>query len=499
MARPRPTGWGAGAATAPSAAAGPGAALPVSPEGRLDPDPVLHLLRRTTYGPTPALVAEVRDRGVQAWLDDQLAPAGIDDSACDAVVGRFPLYAMDPAELRTRLPQGDWAAMFETVRVALARRLWSRRQLLEIMVELWWDRLHVTVPSSEVWDSAPAYDRAVIRPHALGRYADLLLASAKSTAMLRYLDNASSRSASPNENYGRELLELHTVGVGAGFTEADVKASALVLTGWTLDAGTQSFAYRAGWHRTGSLSVLGWSAANDDPAGGFAVGEDYLRWLARHPATATQVAIRLARRFVADDPPAGLVARLAATYLAADTAIVPVLRVLLTSPELAGSVGAKVRRPGESLLATARALAVGPGPDTRGVEALHWAVAELGDAPLGWPAPNGYPDVAAAWDSPAATLGRWNTNLGLVQGWWKGLAYTDRVALLATPRPASCGALVDAVALRLVGQRLPAAPRDALLTFIGHQETDPVDDGTLRWQLDPLAALVLSSPLAALR
>ena len=473
------------------------------------PGDLRHLLLRTTYGLTPALLAEATALGPAAWLDRQLAPSTIEDSACDAVVARFPAYAMDPPQVHATYDDGSWEPMLATVRTAFVRACWSRRQLLEVMVEFWSNHLNTTAPSSGVWSSKGFEDRTVIRPHALGRFSDLLLASASSPAMLRYLDGAESRGSDPNENYGRELLELHTVGRDAGYTQAEVVDTARALTGrttWTpWNGGTAAnlglFGFRADWHHVGPLAVLGWTSANTSD--GQAVGDSLLRHLATHPATAARIAHKLCVRFVSDDPPAALVARLAQVYLASGTAVVPVLRALFASPEFAASAGGKQRRPYEDVVASVRVLGIEPAPtgtETRGIADVCWGLHELGQAPFGWHPPDGYPDVAAAWTGTGTALGRWNLHTGLAQGWWQGgLRYpgaTLAARLLPGPLPATRAELVARTADRLTVP-LPQAHLDALVTFLGGP--GPVREWDLGGVYSVLVALVLDSPLWSAR
>ena len=203
-----------------------------------------------------------------------------------------------------------------------------------------------------------------------------------------------------NENYGRELLELHTVGIEAKYSEKDVRNSAYIMTGRTVnDAG--EFEYEARRHWTGKVKVLGFTHANAKGSGGLAVGDAYLTYLATHPATARRIAHKLARRFVCDDPPQTLVDRLAQSYLDNGTAIVPVLRTMFRSIEFWMSTGLKTRRPLENVVATARILGVTPGAKTNeGLEGLYWMSNQLGQAPLNWGPPDGYPDIADAWARP---------------------------------------------------------------------------------------------------
>ena len=182
-------------------------------------------------------------------------------------------------------------------------------------------------------------------------------------------------------------------------------------------AGT--YTYTASRHATGAVNVLGFAHANATAEGGEAAACAFLDHLARHPATATRIATRLCVRFVADEAPATLVAKLAQVYLDNDTAIAPVLRALFTSAEFTAAVGQKVRTPFEDLTATVRALGLGPeASGVKALDALYNALVNAGNAPLRWAPPNGYPDVAAAWASPSAFLLRCNSHLNLAAGWY---------------------------------------------------------------------------------
>jgi uncharacterized protein (DUF1800 family) len=277
-------------------------------------DPDLHLLRRATYGPTPELAAEVRRTGMTAWLDAQLHPlTAVADPAMDTLARRYPRQSLAVWQARDQLaPDDRWALMEEAVDLHIARATWSRRQLLEVLADFWSNHLNVTCPSSDVWDSRHLYARDVIRKHALGTFSDMLVASARHPAMLAYLDNATSSKKAPNENHGRELLELHTVGVDGGYTEKDVRSSALILTGLSVDSDSGEYEYKPIRHYVGPVTVMGFSHANSSALAGEAVAVAYLRYLARHPATARRIARKLAVRFVSDAPPETLVSRLAA-------------------------------------------------------------------------------------------------------------------------------------------------------------------------------------------
>jgi uncharacterized protein (DUF1800 family) len=370
------------------------------------------------------------------------------------------------------------------------------------MVDFWSNHLAVTCPHEAVWDSRHHYDAQVVRRHALGRYADMLRAAIFHPAMLTYLNNASSTKSNPNENLGRELLELHTVGVGGGYSEADVLTCARILTGLSIDWSTGEYRYRPGQHWVGPVRVLGFSAANAS-SDGTAVVVALLDHLARLPATARRIARRLAVRFVSDAPPAALVERLAATYLRHDTAIRPVLWQLFTSAEFAAARDRKVRRPFEALAASVRTLDLRPpASGVQTMRELSWILGDLGHAPLGWPQPDGYPDTAAAWQSAAGTLLRWNTNINLAGGWWPNTFVRGPLtALLPRTLPATHGQLVSALGARLLHRTLPTAHRDAICAFLEVQPGTPLrkDSAAVTWRLPYVVALLLDAPAHMLR
>jgi len=392
--------------------------------------------------------------------------------------------------------------MIDLCLAAIARAAWSRRQLLEVLVDLWSNQLNITCPSSQVWDSRARFDAEVIRRHALGRYQDMLRAAITHPAMITYLNNEESTKHNPNENLGREVLELHSVGVRGGYTERDVKVSALILTGLSVDWRTGAYAYHPEDHYVGPVRVMGFRHPNASADGRAAV-DAYLRYLATHPATAQRIARRLAVRFVRDDPPQALVDRLARVYLARGTAIAPMLVQLFASQEFAAAADAKVRTPYESLLASVRAL--GLTPPSAGVEPvreLYWSLASVGQQPFAWPRPDGYPDVAAAWQSAAGALARWNMNSSLAGNWWpQGFRRPALRSFLPAPLPATHGRLVEALAVRLRQRPVSAAERDAVCAFLGVRAGTALrtDSPAVTWRLEQVIALLLDAPTQAWR
>jgi hypothetical protein len=491
---------------------------------------VWHVARRASYGPSRALIADLTKLGPAKWLERQLAPASIPDTACDAMLARFgrPGTHTLPVglavryvnqALRTGTYGGAEVTRWEQRQVAgqahLVRALWSQRQLLTVMEDFWANHFNVSVDHDDVEQSREHY-QATLRAHALGRFSDLLWAAVSHPAMLTYLNNRESEAGHPNENLGRELLELHTVGVEAGYGEAGVKTSSRILTGLSVSEDSEEFMYKDWLHATGTVSLLGFTDKNASQAGGLAVARRYLDHLARHPQTARHVCRKLAVRFVSDSPSDALVTKLAGVYLGTGTDIAAVLRTLFSHHEFAASAGAKTQRPFERLVATLRAVGYGPPPLSKDplidnlytVRALHYRAGDTGNAPFAWPAPNGYPDVTGAWLSAAATLQSWNNRLGVIAGWWPGTqedssgkdvppySTMNLRGLLPDPLPATHGELVQAMAKRLFGRSLGSAHLTAVLTFLGVRSDTAVrpTSQSVGWQLPYWTALLLDSP-----
>jgi uncharacterized protein (DUF1800 family) len=293
----------------------------------------------------------------------------------------------------------------------------------ERLVAFWSNHFCVSVAKGQpVRVLAGAFEREAVRPHVLGRFSDMLLATATHPAMIFYLDNQQSigpnsragqrRGRGLNENLAREILELHTLGVAGGYTQADVTSLARIITGWSLrpdnsaDGPPGSFHFNANLHEPGDHALLG----RVYPEGGFEQGRAALADIARHPSTAQHIARKLARHFVADDPPASLVARLARVFRESEGDLALVSAALLDAPEAWSAPATKMRTPFEFLVAAGRACALQPeAPQIIG------PLRAMGQELWRPPGPNGFPDVAGAWASPegiktrldvAASIGR---------------------------------------------------------------------------------------------
>jgi uncharacterized protein (DUF1800 family) len=430
---------------------------------------VQQVLNRLGFGPRPGDVARVREMGVDRWIARQLAPERIDDRAADAVVASYEGLRIPTSELVSMYAQGQQAirraqrqaaregdstgkrdlraevlradtalrerlrqtqrSMADVQSARLARAVVSERQLDEVMTDFWTNHFTVFAGKGVTRLFIPAYERDVIRPHALGRFRDLLGAVAKSPAMLFYLDQWQSaadsvhptlaRTRRPalrrrglNENYARELLELHTVGVDAGYSQQDIIEVARALTGWTMNPRDEAmFVFRPEIHDAGAKSVLGHTL----PAGrGIEDGERVLDILAADPRTARFISRKLAVRFVSDDPPAELVERAARRYLETDGDIREVVRTIVTSPEFFSHAAyrSKVKSPFELVASALRA--IGAQADTSARSAQ--VVAFLGQPIYGHQAPNGWPETGESWMNTGAILNRINFGLALAAG-----------------------------------------------------------------------------------
>lgn len=397
-------------------------------------------LNRFGTGFTQRALTQLRAAGTpEAWLAKQLSPASVPESAKIAGVNDWfaPLRRTWTEKAATNSGTGKkaWEYGNDLGNWSIMRRIYSERAVLETVTELWSALLHIPIGHDRAWLYRVEYD-ATIRQHALGTFEDLLTACSLHPAMRVYLDNWKSVKNKPNENQGRELLELHTVGRSAGYTEAMVKASAMILSGYTVDWGkTYGAKYDPNAHTTGAVEVLGFTSANSAPDGQ-AVTEAYLKYLAHHPATARRIATKIATRFVSDSPSAGLVDALADVYTTSGTDISAVLTALSQHPEFLTSTGLKVRTPVADLVATTRALAVDVLAPVSG---SSWANAANyvhgADRVFSWPRPDGPPITGAPWSSASRLFASYGMHQSLAGGWWPKEAATYRTAASWLPTP----------------------------------------------------------------
>jgi uncharacterized protein (DUF1800 family) len=467
---------------------------------------VLHVLDRLAFGPTRDDFGHVKRVGVERYIAEQLDPNSLaEPPELAARLAGLETLRLDPIQLFVqygpRLPGGEMKpspeeikARREAARIILReaaearvlRALHSPRQLEQVMVDFWFNHFNVFAEKGldHLWTGA--YEEAAIRPHALGRFSDLLRATAHHPAMLFYLDNwensapgsrmPNGREAGINENYARELMELHTLGVDGGYTQADVIALAEILTGWGLNRPRMPPPDRSGFffdpsrHQWGEKQFLGRAIA---PSGA-AEGVEALDMLAKSPATARRIAAKLAQYFVTDAPPPTLVERLAARFRQSDGDIRAVLHDLFASSEFRASVAAKFKSPYRYVLSAVRAAGVpviNPRP-------LLGTMARLGQPLYHCATPDGYRDSEDAWLSPDATVMRVSFATALAAG---------RLPLHAAPQGE--GPVIEASTS--AGVPVDAAPLEGLLgPALGQRTRAAVAEAPAELR----AALILGSP-----
>ncbi|OWY31272.1 DUF1800 domain-containing protein [Herbaspirillum robiniae] len=420
-------------------AAGPAPEAGLSPQER-----ALHVLNRLAYGPRPGDLEQVENMGVKRYIDQQLHPERIPlPPDLQARLAALPALQMTPSQLfvdygppsfdkdaskeekqaaRQRAPR-ELTPQFHQARLLQATE--SPRQLEEVMTEFWANHFNVFEGKEWVRYWVGDYEKNAIRPYALGNFRDLLGAVAHHPAMLYYLDNwLSSGAGTPgargrfkglNENYARELMELHTLGVDGGYQQADVIVLARILSGWTIDvnamkAGAAPFSFNARRHDAAPKLFLGKPLA----ASGYQEGEAALDILAAHPSTARFISTQLAQYFVADKPDPALVQKLAQTFMSTRGDIRAVLQALFDSPQFwaRANYQAQFKTPYQFVVSSLRATAT-PVNNPRPV---NGALAQFGMPLYGWLTPEGYKYSEEAWLNPDALLRRINFAGGLVNG-----------------------------------------------------------------------------------
>jgi uncharacterized protein (DUF1800 family) len=421
-----------------------------------------HVLSRLAYGPRPTDVSTLRAMGVERWIAAQLTPERIGDRASDSSLARFQTLGIATSELTSisrevRMARRDTSraggrsqmmdvrrtlqlSLGEVATAKLSRAVLSERQLYEQMVDFWENHFSVFSGKGQVRLFIPAYDRDVIRPRAMGKFRDLLGAVATSPAMLFYLDNWQSAADSThstlgslpaigrvaprrrglNENYARELMELHTLGVDGGYTQQDVIEVARALTGWSIDPAEGRFVFRPVMHDADEKTVLGSRLRANR---GIEDGEQVLDLLAKHPSTARHITRKLVVRFVSDSAPPGLVDRCANVFSKSDGDIRQTLSCVVTSPEFFSKAvyRSKVKTPFELVASALRAVNAVPDATPRSTQILT----RLGQPVFGRQTPDGWPDRGEEWMNSGAMMNRVNFTLALASGRMQGVSMRD--------------------------------------------------------------------------
>jgi uncharacterized protein (DUF1800 family) len=495
---------------------------------------IVHVLNRIGFGPRPGDIERVREMGIEKYIDQQLHPERLRDSGLTRRLEQFTTLQMSTGELADRYfvpalmerrerkreraaadsgtsggapaegarqgPNPARDVLVELSEQRLMRAIYGERQLEEVLVDFWFNHFNVFAGKGATRMYLTAYERDAIRPHVLGRFRTLLGAVAESPAMLFYLDNWMSsdpdgrddvrarrrmtrmraktkRPEGLNENYARELMELHTLGVDGGYTQQDVVEVARAFTGWTIDRPLRQargqgnsrggFRFEPRMHDDKEKVVLGTTIR---AGGGRKDGERVLDLLAAHPSTARFIATKLARRFVSDDPPQALIDRVAGRFRQTDGDIREVVRMILTSPEFLAPEArhAKVKSPLEFVVSAVRNL----DADVRSAAPLAMTLRELGMPLYFAQPPTGYADTAETWVNSGALVNRMNFAVALLSNRVRGVSVDlGRLAGRGTEPGA------------LTAMLLPGGASTATLTTIGkaHDETSR-------------AALIIGSP-----
>ena len=532
-----------------------------------DDKAIVHVLNRVGFGPRPGDIEKVRAMGLQTYIDQQLHPERIPDASMDArlaglttlrlssreIAQQFALPALmarrdrkqdakqsdtAPPRVPNALQQRANQVMVELSQQKLLRAAYSERQLQEVLTDFWFNHFNVDARKGQDRFMLTEYERDAIRPHVLGKFRDLLEATAKSPAMLFYLDNW--MSADPNgphpddlqmrprfgqfgrgrlgqgalipgrpalqanvqknmpkglnENYGRELMELHTLGVDGGYTQKDVTEVARAFTGWTIYQPRMGggFVFDSKIHDRGQKVVLGHvikaGGRQDD-------GEQVLDILATHPSTARFIATKLARRFVNDTPPAALVDRVAARFRETDGDLREVMRTLLTSPEFLSpdAYRAKVKTPFEFVVSAVRAT----GADVQDATPLVRSMQQLGMPLYMCQPPTGYKDTADAWVNTGALVNRMNFALQLAGNNLRGGGRADgrAGAGLKTGSADVRAGLKAGPYSESVGNGLQAVPNRIIATVLNNDISDTTRDTIAKAATaEQMTALTLGSP-----
>jgi uncharacterized protein (DUF1800 family) len=509
-----------------------------------DDKTIAHVLNRVGFGPRPDDMARVREIGIERFIDEQLRPDHIADSKIEArlqglstlrmssgdMASQFEMpmlearrdrrsetAARDPGAQPGPTPEMRQQAarpVLELSEQKLLRAVYSERQLQEVLTDFWFNHFNVDSRKGQTRYLVTEYERDAIRPHVLGSFRDLLAATAKSPAMLFYLDNwlnadphaADLAQAPPrpgrfdrfgpgrpfgqpaaaakgkratrglNENYARELMELHTLGVDGGYTQQDVTEVARAFTGWTINGPRQGggFRFDARLHDNGEKVVLG---RRIKAGAGQGDGEQVLDILASHPSTARFIATKLARRFVNDTPPPSLVDRAASRFRDTRGDLREVVRTILMSPEFygPGAYRAKVKTPLEFLVSALRAT----GAETDNAASLVRTLQQLGMPPYQCQPPTGYQDGAETWLNAGALVNRMNAALSLTQGDLPGVSVGDHSILGSFDRRHD----LDVLRGRMVASMLGNDASATTLAAVSKAES-----------ASQMAALVLGSP-----
>jgi uncharacterized protein (DUF1800 family) len=483
---------------------------------------------RMGFGPTPGdwemfrLLGSDDTARLTAYVDQQLNPSTIDDSRCDEILAGYGYKTLEKRLEKLwadhiRGDQENWLPAAEVERSTFLRAIYSKRQLFELMTDHWLNHFNVYA-----WDYPIAavfvhFYRDVIRKHQFGNFRAMLEAVAQSPAMLYYLDNQSNSGGKPNENYSRELFELHALGAEnylgvrrvddpaivdengnrLGYVDEDVYGATTCFTGWRVDQDTGLFYFSEKDHFPYAKEVLG---ARIPASQGIKDGKDVLDLLAFHPGTAHYISRRLCIRLISDNPPESVVQAAADVFIAHKNApdqLKKVMRTILLSPEFRNSWGEKIKRPFEYSVSVLRALNADFVPE----DSFFWSYDNIGQPLFSWRPPDGYPDDREAWSGTMPMLQRWR-HANWLFGWRVGGDGDNKDKLRVRPEyqtPESRrtpSALVDFWSVRMLGRPLPSNEREAVVEFMaaGRNPDFDLPADQIAERLRQMVVLICMSP-----
>ncbi len=495
---------------------------------------------RLAFGARPGDVAAFNALGnsnqerLDAYLDQQLDPNSIDDSALDTRLAAAGFVTLNKS--LTQLWADHVVAgidpslpTVELERATMMRAIYSERQLVEALADFWHNHFNVYGWAYPIRSVLPHFDQSVIRFHMLGNFREMLEAVATHTAMLYYLDNYKSSNAGPNENWARELFELHTMGAEnylgvmrqadvpkdnagkpIGYVDDDVYEATRCFTGWSVSNSSSNpmvgnsgqFYYRAEWHDRFQKNVLGQFIPADQAA--LKDGRDVLDMLAEHPGVARFICRKLCVRFVSDNPSQSLIDSAAAVFsqhVNAPDQLKKVYRHIMRSTDFQNSWGGKIKRPFEATVSALRAMNadIVISVDEEFGDSLMWLYRLIGQRSFSWKAPNGYPDKFAHWQGATSLAMRWRLANWLVD---RRDAADDYYIDIFAQHPAgirTANGIVDYWINRILGRPVASADRDKLIEFMAQGVTPTLElpiatDEGLQNRIRSLAALIILSP-----
>ncbi len=499
------------------------------------PSAAVIALNRLGFGPRPGDIGEFNSLGsddfqrLTAYIDQQLDPSLIDDSACDARLASAGFTTLNKSQAQLwqdhYLGSPTWDVRIqpaeETERATFLRGAHSRRQLLEVLADFWHNHFNIYVwSSSRIYPLWVHWDRDVIRANAMGNFRQMLQDVATAPEMLYYLDNYTSTNGGPNENFARELLELHTLGAEnyfgvmlqsnvptdgegrpLGYVDEDVFEATRCLTGWTINFDTGFFEYRDDWHDRFQKHVLGDFYPSDQPP--MKDGQDLLDSLASHPGTGRFIARKLCRRLISDDPPQAVVDAAASVFTAnvdASDQLAQVVRTIVLSDEFLSTWGEKIKRPLEIAISSLRATQAefSWALDESAADSFIWMYEQASQPLFSWRTPDGFPDVKEAWKSTTPRVGTWRLVNWLIDREDNGI---HRAAVVTqTPGAVrSATALADYWIYRILGRPMPETDRTEIIDFMAQGHNPDLDlplgtDDDTQERLRSMVGLICMSP-----